>query len=98
VQQVVTVRMKYLLPERFRNDVLSAVDCRARRRGGQSRDVANVAADFGEQHFASLGCGGRRLLSVARGGFGRAYEACEAINVQKTVCALFVVRFDNAVA
>src|SRR5438477_11638963 len=51
VQQEIAVRMERLVSERLGNGEFPAVDDGARRCGGQRRDVADVAADPGEQRL-----------------------------------------------
>src|SRR5271166_569921 len=98
VQQEVTVRMKGYAPERLGNREFPAIDHRARGCGGQRGDMADVAADLGEQCFACLGRRGTSLLSVARRSFGGAYKACEAIDVREAICARSIVWFGDRVA
>src|SRR6267154_683253 len=98
VQEEVTVRMKGFAPERIGNREFPAIDYRARGRSGQRGDMADVAADLGEQRFACLGRSGAGLLSVARRSFGGAYETCEAIDVRETICASSIVWFGDRVA
>src|SRR5260370_5216440 len=95
VKQKVTVGMKVFAPERFGNREFPAIDHRARGCGSQRGDMADVAADLGEQCFARLGRGGATLLSVARRSFGGAYETCEAIDIREAICTGSIVWFGD---
>src|SRR5450432_1704147 len=73
VKQEVTVWMKGFASERIGTREFPAIDYRARGRGGQRGNMADVAADLGEQSFTCFGHCGASLLSVARRSFGGAY-------------------------
>ena len=98
VQQEIAVGMECLVAERVGNGEFSTIHGCTRGCGGQRRDMADVAANFGEQRFAFLGPSGGSLSSVARRSFGSAHEAREVIDIRKAVCAGFVVRFGYCIA
>src|ERR1700730_4447408 len=81
-----------------RNRERATVDFCSCGSGGQCFDVASRTADLVEQRVALLCSRAAGKLRVASGSFAGAYEAGEAIDVGKAVCAGLVIRLCGSVA
>ena len=97
VQQEVAVGVKGLVAERGGNHELAAVDLRACRCCGQRRNMADVAADLGEQRLALADRRGRGLAHVARRTLCGAHETREVIDVGEPIRPALVIRLSRRV-
>src|SRR5271170_6907494 len=91
MQQKVTVRMDYLVPQSRGNNEHTPIDDGSGGSRGNGLDMANTTADVREKSFASGGCGSRGKRRISRWNHRAAHELGKVVDVLQTNLIWLVV-------
>src|SRR6185437_1120602 len=98
VQEKIGVGVKGFVAQRLRNGEDASVHFAAGGGGGEGRNVAGGAADFGKDLPTALRLGSRGQMSVARRRLGGTDEAGKVVQVVEAVRIRLVIGFGGRVA